>query len=443
MPENTGISGPYDSRDSDATQPARRPVSRALRAAVIVVLAASGMVAAFATIAPSPDAELLPFRAARTDPVPLRLPDPALEEGFARVHEERYGRRDSVAQLLARLGVSGDEASELLRSGALRRLAKGQTLRAELGPDGELRELTYLVGRNTLVTVARDGERFRASNVRAPLELRTVLSSAVVRSSLFAAADTASIPDSVSSQLADIFGGDVDFNRDLRRGDRFSVVYEMYYYESRPVQAGRVLAAEFAGQGRTLRAVYFAGPDGKGGYYDPEGKSMRKAFLRSPLAFSRVTSRFGMRVHPFKKIWLAHKGTDFGAPIGTPVRAVGDGVVVFRGRSRGYGNMIVLRHYGPYSTAYAHLSRFARGLRAGTRVEQGDTIGYVGQTGWATGPHLHYEFRIAGRPRDPLRVTLPSAHPVPKAELAAFRSRTAPLVADLKLLSGTNLALLE
>jgi murein DD-endopeptidase MepM/ murein hydrolase activator NlpD len=245
-------------------------------------------------------------------------------------------------------------------------------------------------------------------------------------------------------QMAEVFGGDIDFHRDLRKGDRFSVAYEVLYSDGLAVRPGRLLAAEFENAGKSYRAVWYAGADGgKGGYFTPDGKNLRKAFLRSPLEFSRISSGFGMRMHPIMQQWRAHKGVDYAAPTGTKIRAVGDGVVEFSGMQGGYGNLLVLKHNGHYTTAYGHLSRIAPGLHRGARVSQGDTIGFVGQTGWATGPHLHFEFRVAGEPRNPLTIAMPAALPVPSNELAAFKRSTATLAAQLALIANSNLALLQ
>jgi murein DD-endopeptidase MepM/ murein hydrolase activator NlpD len=197
-----------------------------------------------------------------------------------------------------------------------------------------------------------------------------------------------------------------------------------------------VLAAEFVNQGKAYRAVQFVQS-----YYTPEGKNLRKAFLRSPLEFSRVSSGFGMRMHPFMKNWRAHKGIDYAAPVGTRVRAVADAVVEYAGPKGGYGNVVMLRHNGRYETVYAHLSRIA--VHSGARVAQNDTIGFVGQTGWATGPHLHYEFRVAGEARNPLALALPAAMPVSSQDLAAFHAQADSLTASLDLLANSNLALLD
>jgi murein DD-endopeptidase MepM/ murein hydrolase activator NlpD len=271
------------------------------------------------------------------------------------------------------------------------------------------------------------------------VELRT----GQIVSSLFAATDAAGVPDGVASQIADIFAGDIDFQRDLRRGDRFTVAFEMFYHQGRAIRSGRLLAADFNNQKRAYRAVWFQPSEGHGGYYAPDGKNLRKAFLRSPLEYSRITSGFGMRNHPILRQWRAHRGVDYAAPIGTRVRATGDGVVDFAGRRNGYGNVVVLRHNGGFSTYYAHLNGFARGLRRGSRIGQGDIIGYVGQSGWATGPHLHYEFHVRDQYRNPLTLVMPPANPVPHHLLAAFFEAAQPLTAQLDLLKNTDLAMLE
>ena len=277
-----------------------------------------------------------------------------------------------------------------------------------------------------------------------PLETHVLMKSAEIRHSLFGATDAAGIPDSVATQLADIFGGDIDFHRDIRKGDRFSVIFESISHLGKMVRTGRILAAEFVNDGRTYRAVWFEGSDGRNGYYTADGKNIRKVFLRSPLEFSRVTSGFsGGRFHPVLKEVRAHRGIDFGAPTGTRVKATGDGVVEFAGRKGGYGNLVVLRHQSQYQTYYGHLSGFAAGIRKGTRVAQGDVIGYVGATGIATGPHLHYEFRVGGVHRNPLAMVLPAAPPLAADQMARFRDSTQGILARLDEIRGTNLALLE
>jgi murein DD-endopeptidase MepM/ murein hydrolase activator NlpD len=329
-----------------------------------------------------------------------------------------------------------------MRTPALRLLRPGHTVAGEVNAEGELLRLSYLAARGTLTTVERAGDAFRTMEGAAPLRAEIVMRSGTIRSSLFAAADASSVPDSVAVQIADIFAGDVDFHRELREGDRFAVVYEQYFLHGRPVHAGRVLAAEFVNQGRRFRALHYALAQG-GGYYAPDGSNLRKAFLRSPLEYSRISSGFGMRRHPFQRTWRAHSGVDFAAPAGTRVRAAGDGVVEFAGPRAGYGNMVAVRHRGQYSTVYAHLSRFAPGAQRGARVAQGDVVGFVGQTGWATGPHLHYEFRVAGQSRNPYAIAMPAGEPVPPADVGAFRRHAEPLLARLELLAANPIALLE
>jgi murein DD-endopeptidase MepM/ murein hydrolase activator NlpD len=305
-----------------------------------------------------------------------------------------------------------------------------------VGAEGAPRYLSFLTPRDTLVRIEPVGDGFRVAYESLQLDTRVVVKSGTVRTSLFEATDSAGVPDRVASQLADIFGGDIDFHRDLRKGDHFSVVYELREFDGRPVRAGRVLAAEFVNNGRAYRAIHFGS-----GYYTPQGKNLRKAFLRSPLEFSRISSRFGMRLHPFLQSWRAHKGIDYAAPIGTRVRAVADAVVEYAGPKGGYGNVVILRHQGQYSTVYAHLSRIA--VHRGARVAQNDTIGFVGQTGWATGPHLHYEFRVAGQARNPFAVALPAALPLPETQMAAFRAQATAMASDLDLLESSSLALLD
>jgi murein DD-endopeptidase MepM/ murein hydrolase activator NlpD len=403
-------------------------------AAAIVLLAASGVVA-FATIAPSTDSRAAPPRTPIIEALALR-PDavPAPKSYF---REENFQRGDTIAAFLERLGIEQQHVAQLARMRVLQQLKPGTHVSAEVSADGEPIVLSFLSGRDTIVKIAAEANGYyRVTDDRAQLYTRIAMKSGVVQSSLFAAADDAGIPDSVAMQLGDVFGGDIDFHRDLRKGDTFAVVYELHYLDGRPVRAGRVLSAEFTNNRKTFRAVQFGN-----GYYTPEGKNLRKAFMRSPLEFSRVSSGFGMRRHPLQRAWIKHQGVDYAAPTGTRVRAVGDGVVEFAGTKGGYGNVVILRHHGQYATVYAHLSRVA--VRRGARVAQNDTIGAVGQTGWATGPHLHYEFRVAGEARNPLSIAMPAALPVPQQDLHAFRTHAAPLVARLDLIANRELAQLE
>jgi murein DD-endopeptidase MepM/ murein hydrolase activator NlpD len=279
------------------------------------------------------------------------------------------------------------------------------------------------------------------------LETRIVFKSAEIRHSLFWASDAAGIPDAIATQLADVFGGDIDFHRDLRKGDRFSVIYESISHLGRAVRSGRIIAAEFVNGGKTFRAAWFSDPTSSehvGGYYTADGKNIRKAFLRSPLEFSRITSGFtSARFHPVLQKWRAHKGIDYGAPTGTRIKATGDGVVESVGIQGGYGKAVVLRHQSRYTTLYAHLSAFAPGLRKGSRVSQGDVIGLVGATGLASGPHLHYEFRINDVHQNPLAVVLPAAPALAQQQLAQFRAQTGEHFSRIEMIREFNIAQAE
>ncbi len=404
------------------------------RSLAFAVFTLSGVVASFATIAPGRDVSEPPPQALVVEPLALNAREVATSGGYVR--EDQFQRGDTLAGFLERIGVDDTAIPRLTRIPALRALRPGSNVHADMTGDGMPTTLSFLTGRDTLVKIVPQGDGFRAVEEQARLETRVAMKANVIRSSLFAATDGVGIPDSVAIQLADVFGGDIDFHRDLRKGDRFTVVYELYHLNGRPVRAGRVLAAEFVNQGRTLRAVQFGS-----GYYSPDGKNLRKAFLRSPLEFSRISSGFGLRLHPIQKTWRSHKGTDYAAPIGTRVRAVADAVVEFAGVKGGYGNVVILRHNGQYSTVYAHLSRIA--VRRGARVAQSDTIGYVGQTGWATGPHLHYEFRVAGEARNPLKIALPAALPLPARDLPSFLAQEEPFIARLDLVAQGDVAQLE
>jgi murein DD-endopeptidase MepM/ murein hydrolase activator NlpD len=394
-----------------------------------------GVVAAFGI---APDTVTVPVAVSRVvEELPLVLPsDAATDQNYVR--EERIQRGDTVASLLARLGVEDADAINYLRTTretrAFQQLVPGRAVRAEVTSQGRLVTLRYLNGQ-TLLQVNRDGDRLVVSELRAELEKRLMMKSGEIRSSLFAATDAAGLSDNVAIQLADIFSTDVDFHRDLRKGDRFTVVYETYYDAGEAIRSGRVLSAEFINQGKSFQAVWFEHADGQGGYYTPEGKNIRKAFLRSPLEFSRISSGFTQaRFHPVLQTWRAHKGVDYAAPTGTGVKATADGIVDFVGRQGGYGNVVVLRHQTRFTTWYGHLSGFAKGVSRGSRVSQGQIIGYVGMTGLASGPHLHYEFRINDVHQDPLRVAMPPAPPIMPEQQSAFAAVAGPMADRLALL---------
>jgi murein DD-endopeptidase MepM/ murein hydrolase activator NlpD len=406
------------------------------RILLALVLPFVGMVAAFG-IAP----DTITDNVVRSSVIEeLQLPALAVAEPSGETYwrEARVERGDTIASILQRLQIDEASAAQVLQRSrearALYRLIPGRTVRAHTTAAGQLLALRYLNG-TQLLKIDRDGDALRVAEGAAEVETRVHMRSGEIRSSLFAATDAAGISDAIAVQIADVFSTDVDFHRDLRRGDRFAAIYEVQYHQGEPVKSGRLLSAEFVNQGKTFHAVWFENPEGQGGYYTLDGKNIRKAFLRSPLEFSRISSGFTIsRFHPVLQTWRAHKGVDYAAPTGTRVKATGDGIVDFVGKQGGYGNLVVVRHQSKYTTWYGHLSRFAPGIQKGKRVAQGDIIAFVGSTGVATGPHLHYEFRTNDIHQDPLRVAMPPAPPLAPQYRAAFDETARPLADRLALL---------
>ena len=329
---------------------------------------------------------------------------------------------DTADSLLKRLGLSDKAAADFLRSNPLVRenlLGRpGRMLNAEADEDQHLLKLTvrWTTESNAefqRLVIEKTEQGFSAVRDSAPLKASVRLSGGLIQSSLFAATDDARIPDSIAMQVAEIFAGDIDFHRSLRKGDRFTVSYESLEADGEVLKPGRVLSAEFVNKGKSFQAMWFQeAADKPGGYYSLDGQSLRRVYLASPLAFSRVTSGFKMRFHPILQEWRAHLGVDYAAPQGTPVRNVGLGVVESAGNKGGYGNAVVVKHNNGHSTVYAHLSKVL--VKRGQSVAQGQTIGLVGATGWATGPHLHFEFRVNGRHQDPMQLARQSETiPVP------------------------------
>ena len=355
---------------------------------------------------------------------------------------------DTLASALSRLKIDDLEIQRLLATDAVRQLASsiraGKHIQATTTQDGRLMTIRFERSDAPALTVRRQGDSYVAEESGEQLETRVVMRSGRIQSSLYGATDSAGIPDKIADQMAETFSTSLDFREDLRRGDTFSVIYTVNYRNGEPIAAGKLLAAEFVNAGKPHRAVLFRDPSGREDYYTPEGESLKKGFLRSPLEFSRVTSNFSSsRLHPLLGYARAHTGVDFGAPTGTRVKATGDATVEFAGRRGGYGNLVILRHHNGYETYYAHLSAFASGTRPGRPVSQGEVIAYVGTTGASTGPHLHYEVRIAGTPYNPLSVKLPGSPPLAAAQRARFLQQTASWSDKLGLLRGTNLAALD
>jgi murein DD-endopeptidase MepM/ murein hydrolase activator NlpD len=405
-----------------------------------------GMVAAFG-IAPDTSIEGLPVEDVILSlELPEATPIPPVNMTFWRQESIQSG--DTIATLLSRLGINSQDSAGFLRDArdvkAMHQLVPGKIIHVESTAKGELLLLRYFPGGSEQLVMEKSGGGFRMGTQPPKLETHIQMKTGLINSSLFSAVDSAGVPESIATQIVDILASDIDFHRDLRKGDRFTVVYDSLYGNGEPARPGRVLAVEFINQGTPHRGIYFQAENGESGYYAPDGKNLRKAFLRSPLEFSRISSGFSSaRFHPILKTWRAHSGIDYAAPTGTRVKAAADGTVTFAGWQGGYGNVVILQHQGRYSTVYGHLSSFAKGLRSGQRVSQGDIIGHVGATGMATGPHLHYEFRENGVQRDPLRLAMPTATPVASKHLPAFYEYTQPLMARLDMLRGTSVSLLD
>ena len=411
--------------------------------ATTVALLVGCTAAAFAIAPLAPDAAALPQRLV-SEAVQPQAFAPQLEALAA--HEFDLSRSDltragdTAGTLLERLGVADASAVTFLRSDAnARRLFEGRggrMVQVVAGEDGRLKSLIarspaprseQLATHFTRLAVTRDAQgAWQAVEETLPLQSQTRLASGTIRSSLFAASDEARIPDSIAVQMAELFAADIDMHRELRRGDTFSVVYEALTADGEPIAwnqaTGRVLAAEFVNGGKTHQALWYRDGSGRGAYFDLAGQSKKRSFLASPMEFSRLSSGFAMRFHPLLQKWRAHLGVDYAAPTGTAVRTVGDGLVEFAGQQNGYGNVVQIKHSNERSTLYAHLSRID--VKKGQRIEQGQRIGAVGSTGWSTGPHLHFEFRVNGQHQDPLRIAKASEAvaiaPTAKAEFAAL-----------------------
>jgi murein DD-endopeptidase MepM/ murein hydrolase activator NlpD len=371
------------------------------------------------------------------------LPEAISTPGLPYVYDERIGSGDTLQSIFRRLEISDPEALAFIQtnpkaSQAVQQLRSGSSFTVVVSPSGHLLSMRLPITSNgNSVEISRNTveQPFQVSSTAVALESGTEMRSGVITNSLFAATEAAGLPDSIAVQLADLFGTEIDFHSDLRSGDTFAVIYQTTYDRGTPVQAGRVMAAEFVNQGVRYAVFLHTTTNGHSEYYKSTGQSLRSSFLRSPLEFSRVTSNFGRRVHPVLGSWHSHDGVDFGAPTGTPVRATSDGEVTFIGRYGGYGKLLVLKHRDNISTAYAHLNAFSPGLSLGETVRQGEIIGEVGATGRVTAPHLHYEVRINDVAQNPMTLVLPHSEPLRGKELARFRENTRIQLARLELLN--------
>jgi murein DD-endopeptidase MepM/ murein hydrolase activator NlpD len=353
---------------------------------------------------------------------------------------------DNLSILFRRAGLNDKDIYELTNKAPeaknLRRIQPGQGM-SFLVENGKLLGLKHNINRLDSIHFTRqENNKFSAEKISVKPESRLTFHQAVITSSLFMAGKRAGIPNSLTMDMANIFGWDIDFALDIQKGDSFKVMYEELYLDGEMIGTGKILAAEFTNTGKTYKAVRYTDKEGHTSYYTPEGKGMHKAFLRSPIEFARISSHFNLaRKHPVLHVIRAHKGTDYAAARGTPIRATGNGKISFAGVKGGYGNCIIIQHGQGIQTLYGHMSAFGKGMRTGTKVSQGDVIGYVGATGLASGPHLHYEFHVNGQVRNPVTVPLPKAAGIPANEMASFTATVQPLLAKLDELGASRLAM--
>lgn len=355
---------------------------------------------------------------------------------------------DTLSILFQNAGLSANTLHAVINSSqeakAFTRLRVGQQVEFKLDDEGQLLAMRSPVNSLETIRIDRDGDSYSFSKDVIEPEVAEKFASGTIDSSLFVAAQNAGLSHNLTMQMANIFGYDVDFAKEIRQGDRFEVLYEEKQVDGERVGTGNILAARFTNRGNTYTAVRYTDANGHTSYYRADGTSMRKAFIRTPVEFARISSRFNPgRRHPVLNKIRAHKGVDYAASTGTPIKATGDGRVVHVGRKGGYGNTVVIKHGQTYQTLYAHMSRYASGIRVGSNVSQGQVIGYVGATGLATGPHLHYEFQVNGVHVDPLSVRLPASDPIPQRERSAFLALSNQLMASLDRHGATQLAQLD
>ena len=421
------------------------PYAAALSAVLILWHAARDQPASMADLPVPliyPSAAAAHWVPAASAPTQLSGPLATQQAGLATI-EVVVGRNDTMDAIFRRMALDKSDLAAIRNLPGIRQsldfLKPGDAIKVTHLNDGGIQELSRKVSETQILDVVREDSGFAAKIISNPVETRIRTAAATIDSSLFQAAEAAAISDAVALKLANVFAWDIDFVLDIREGDRFTAVYEQIYQDGKYLHDGEVLAAEFVNDGKVYRAVRFTGAGGSSGYYTPDGKPMRKAFLRAPVDFTRVSSVFNpSRRHPILNVIRGHMGTDYAAPTGTPVHAAGDARVSFEGTRGGYGNAIVLLHTNSVSTLYGHMSRFAKGVRMGSHVNQGDIIGYVGMTGLATGPHLHYEYLMNGVHMNPQTVRLPGAEPLRADALVTFRRAAAPLLGDLAAGSGAG-----
>jgi murein DD-endopeptidase MepM/ murein hydrolase activator NlpD len=349
----------------------------------------------------------------------------------------------TLSEIFQTEGFSGADLARVMASGkgtgALKTLHPGDEVAFLSGAGGQLQGFRYDPDSSTRITLTAQADgTLHARSATLPVERRLHFAHGVVNGSLFAAGEKAGLSETMVLKLADVFKYDIDFIKDLQRGDHFTVVYDDIYRNGQYAHAGNIIAAEFVNNGHHYTAYRFKQSDGEVAYYSQDGRPLRKALLRTPVAFTRVSSRFGMRKDPVLGFTRLHAGVDYAAPTGTPIHAAGDGVITRRGWVHGFGNFIAIRNTPKYTTEYGHMSRFAKGLHVGSHVTQGEVIGYVGQTGFATGPHLHYQVMVNGKPENPLTVTMPKPQPLSGGQMIAFKAQSAPMVARIAMIDNAT-----
>ena len=457
----SGVRQDYKAKEP-ADAAARGPLSRHHVAAGVIFAVLAGLVALWLDepaqgkqipaaerstlehpLLPAPDAAA-PATVAAIEEAPLPEPEPEAPvlPGEHTVLAVESG--DSLDRLFRRHGLSVSDLHRLLKvkdaAPHLKRIRPGDTF--EIHHDGAtILGLTRRIDERRSLVVSSGEHGYAAEFLDHPVEIRIARTTGEIASSFYAAGLASGLSDGTIMRLAGIYAWDIDFALDIRRNDWFAVVYEEVWQDGEKLRDGEIIVAEFSNQGRSYRAVRFPDEDGRPSYYTPEGENMRKAFLRAPVHFTRVSSNFNPnRLHPILKTRRPHQGVDYAARTGTPIMAAGDGKVISSGPNGGYGRTVVLQHGGNVTTLYAHMSRIAPGARVGRRVRQGEIIGYVGMTGLASGPHLHYEYRVNGVHKNPRTVDLPKAEPIPAARRAEFAAVTTPLIAELEGLGPVRLA---
>ena len=446
---NRKLSGPSVIRRFHIITGRLGPYAAAASAALVLWHAARDKPAAMVSV-PAPLIYSTSAPAASPPPVAATpsgtagTPAAALQAGVASI-QVIVGRNDTLDGIFRRMALDKSDLAAIRNLPGIRQsldlLRPGDAINVTHSHDGAIKELSRKVSETQTLHVVREEAGFAAKMVSNPVETRLRTATATIDSSLFQAAEGADISDTVALKLANVFAWDIDFVLDIREGDRFTAVYEQIYQDGKYLHDGDVLAAEFVNDGKIYRAVRFTAEDGSTGYYTPDGKPIRKAFLRAPVDFTRVSSVFNpARLHPILNTIRGHMGTDYAAPTGTPVHAAGDGRVSFEGTRGGYGNAIVLEHSNSVSTLYGHMSRFAINVHMGSHVSQGDIIGYVGMTGLATGPHLHYEYLMNGVHMNPQTVKLAGAEALRAESMDKFRAATAALLANLSAPTAANVS---